>query len=210
MKKFDFDGFDEILEEGICEIVKYHRELLDDESLTTDLGKAIFKVLYGSSCGGDEDTLTDDFEDVCRHTFEALGYDFDAAEEILDRLYEIDGEEDEEDVIAVLCDFDEVSRCLAEKSVYPGVLIESLSILTNWIDCGFLPSLSLELKYIVSIYTNVSAARGYRKELEEIDYKGCEDTGLPSTIEREIYTSSDMAELHDLFKILRGDSENEE
>ena len=196
------------VKDGICEILQYDRWLNGDESQTdATVDGGLFSILTGLN-EGDPENMIDDYQNLSELVFEELGYDFNAAKDILRRLYRITEDAEKEDLIEVLTDFDDTSRCIAKMSVYPSVLIESLSLIESWIRVGFYPSLTFDMEYIVSIYDSFSTAAVYRENLERLKYQGVTDNGLPSTISREIYTREDMDELHEILSRLRDDSES--
>lgn len=199
-----------LVKEGIYEIVEYERSVFGDEETDSRMfsnpkvESGILRILLGLACG-DKDFLTDDFENVSSYVFDELGYDMEEAQAVLRRMHGLKKGDKEERFVEVLCEFDEVSRCIAKVKVYPLSLIWSLNYIEFWMDNGYCPSLELGMKYILSVYDCFLRADLYREELEAIDYRGCDEKGLPNTIEREIYSSRDMEELHEIFSRLKGD-----
>ena len=70
-----------------------------------------------------------DYEKHIQEIFSYLRYDYDEAENILEKLDEVDENTDEKQILNLLRKFDEISCPVSKISVYPGVLIKSLSLL---------------------------------------------------------------------------------
>lgn len=199
-----------LLKEGVTEIIKYDNLIGNDSDdfwlLPEDyVEKAFLKMFKALSYDG-RDILIELYEKFSEFFFKNLRYDISEAEKMLQELEEVDEDTDEKQVLKLLRKFDATSCHIAKLSVYPRVLIESLSLLEFWRSSyDFSSQLREDIMYTLSFYDNFSLANAYSELLAKSNYDNYKRNGLFSPEERqEAYERGVSPELIVIEKMLTG------
>ncbi|MBR2971665.1 MAG: hypothetical protein IKC61_01915 [Clostridia bacterium] len=147
-----------------------------------------------------------DYEKHIQEIFSYLRYDYDEAENILEKLDEVDENTDEKQILNLLREFDAISCPVSKISVYPGVLIKSLSLLEFWrSNYEFSSNLNDDIMYTISFYDNFYLSDAYKRVLEDSNYDNYKRNGLFSPEERQASCERDVSpEIIAIEKMLTG------
>ena len=198
-EKIDLSKCSRLVKEGIIELVEYDRVMKSNDEFfpSVNLESALLKILKGTAYG-ERSSLLETFQNLNGYIYSELGYDFDAAYEMLDKLYEVDKTTPKEQIITLLKDFDRISCCIAKIDTYPAVLIESLSLIDHWITDNVNTECDNEIAYILSFYSNFCMASTYDDYLDEHNYKEYKKHGFMSPQKRKAL--SEMGEMDSEFE----------
>ena len=198
-ERIDLSKTSRLVKEGIIELVEFDRVMKSEDEFfpTVNLEDALLKILKGTAYG-ERANLLETFQNLNGYIYSELGYDFDAAYEMLDKLYEVDKTTTKEQIIALLKDFDRISCCIAKIDTYPAVLIESLSLIDRWITDNVNTESDNEIAYVLSFYSNFCMASTYDDYLHERNYKDYKKHGFMSPQIRK--SISEMGEMDSEFE----------
>ncbi len=184
--QLDISGINADVTRGVRRVVEYEKIMESNEPSLPDFyaSDAIFDIIKGVS-DDDKQILSMTFEEIASLAFSELGYNFDVAEDICARLTEINEKTPTEKILKVLRDFDEASLCLSDMTVYPSVLMNSLSRIELWLEQFMFPELSMDIIYILSYYDALMNSRAYKVVLKQEGYKDFKKNGFLSPDERD-------------------------
>lgn len=197
------------IREGIMELIQYDRDIHSKEFVISEVvpEKTLLKILKGVTHTTPAErwsALSETFQNLSGYIFSELGYDFESAYELLNKLYQVDESTDDEEIIALLREFDKISCCIAKFDVYPGVLIESLSLIERWMLAKIAPNCEKDIMYVLSLYKHLCMASTYEDIISEKNYRGYKSNGFMYPQKRKIIsTTGDMdTESDDIFNFL--------
>lgn len=197
------------IREGIMELIQYDCDIHSKEFVFSEVvpEKTLLKIIKGVTHTTPAErwsALSEIFQNLSGYIFSELGYDFESAYELLDKLYQVDESTDDEEIIALLREFDKISCCIAKFDVYPGVLIESLSLIERWMLAKIAPNCENDIMYVLSLYKHLCMASTYEDAISEKNYRGYKSNGFMYPQKRKIIsTNGDMdTESDDIFNLL--------
>lgn len=205
----DLSGINPQLAEGIREIIEYDRAMSAKKFEIPKVNNhtACFKIMKGTTYSPfsleKNESLVDLFENISGMVFCELGYDFEEAIELCERIYQIDENSDEDEIMQALREFDELSCFLAKRPSYPTVMIDTLFRIDSWLSFTETGSeIEMAILYILSFYDSLHRFEQYSEYIEEAGYTGYETNGLMTPRKRKFLAGKGAPEIMDILKMM--------
>ena len=179
------------IREGIEELIKYDYDVRNKEFGFSEVipEKALLKLIKGIAYTNFFERwsiLSEMFQNLSGYIYKELGYDFESAYELRDKLCQVDESTDDKEIIALLREFDKISCCISKLNIYPSVLIESLGIIEYWLSMENTQNCEEDILYVLSLYDSLCMSSTYNRVITERNYHRYKNNGFMSPQKRKL------------------------